>query len=105
MLRRLFLVTVLLVAQHSALAHGIWHVAGASAAYGAGSATGGPQSGSDSALCEQHEALGSVLGGLGSADACELLAPQQADAITGAVQSSANRAPLSPSSRDPPKLR
>jgi hypothetical protein len=104
-LGRLLLVAALLVAQHSALAHGVWHLAGAPAAYGAASAAGGPQDSSGSALCKQHEALGSVLGALGSADACQLLAPQQANAISGAVQSTAHLAPLPPSSRDPPSLR
>ncbi len=103
-LARLFLAAALLLAQQAALAHGIWHLSGAPGQQVAGSGSGEPQQGRGNALCSQHEALGAVLGALGSADSCPLPSPQQAEAIPDAVQSSAHRAPPSPSSRDPPTL-
>ena len=106
-LARLFLGAALLVAQHSALAHGIWHLAGAPAQQAAAVGAGGTHDTDtgEKLLCNQHEALGTVLGALESADACPLLAPQDADAISRAAQSTARLAPLAPSSRDPPTLR
>ena len=103
---RLLLAAALLLAQQTAFAHGIWHLAGTPAQQVAGSAAGDPK-GADAgakSLCSQHQALDAVLGALGSAAVCRLPAPPKADAIPGAVQSSAHRAPPSPSSRDPPKL-
>jgi hypothetical protein len=103
-LARLFLAAALLLAQQAALAHGIWHLADTPAQQVAGSGSGEPQQGRVNALCSQHQALDAVLGALGRADACPLPAPQQAEPIPDAVQSSAHRAPPSPSSRDPPTL-
>jgi len=102
-LARLFVASALLAAQQSALAHQIWHYATAPAAHVAADSQKTDAGGKS--LCDQHTALGTILGALGSADACPMVAPQQADAISGAVQSTAHRALLSPSSRDPPSLR
>jgi hypothetical protein len=104
-LARLLLAAALLLAQQTAFAHGIWHLSGAPGQQVAGSASGESQQGRGNVLCSQHQALDAVLGALGSADACALPAPQRAEAIPEAVQSSAHRAPPSPSSRDPPTLR
>jgi hypothetical protein len=95
-LARLLLVAALLVAQHSALAHGIWHVADADIA---------PHSSHDEgSLCDQHAALGTVLGALGNSAAAQQPAAEAACAVPAAPHASAGAALVAPSSRDPPSL-
>jgi hypothetical protein len=98
---RFLLVAALLLAQHSALAHPIWHLglgdAGVSPySQGASPVTNG------NPLCAQHQALDAVLGALN--DAAELplsidSAPQRGDSP---ASPSASLAGLAPSSRGPP---
>jgi hypothetical protein len=95
-LARLLLVALLLAAQQAAIAHGIWHSAGAAKTQHSGS--GG------SALCDQHSGLGTVLGALGNAAAALPPALQRAGAIASVLQAHAPAAVLAPSSRDPPAL-
>ena len=95
-LARLFLVAALLVAQQGAIAHGVWH-----------SAAGAPvqQPGTEGTLlCDQHTALGTVLGVLGNAQPVTLATVQRAAASPAATQAVAPAALPSPSSRDPPSL-
>jgi hypothetical protein len=87
---------LLLAAQQSAIAHGVWHSAGAAKSQHSGS--GG------SALCDQHSALGTVLGALGNASAALQPALQRACAVASEQQAPAPVAALAPSSRDPPSL-
>ena len=95
-LARLLLVALLLAAQQSAIAHGVWHFAGGAKA---------PHSGSGgSTLCDQHSALGTVLGALGNAAVAPPPALQRAGAIASERPAHAPAAALVPSSRDPPAL-
>lgn len=83
------LVAVLLAAQQAALEHPLWHVAAAP---------------DQNPLCEQHEALGTVLGAIGgAAPAFTEEAPVTA-AIAAVLPSARAGAPLQPSSRGPPAL-
>ena len=96
---RVFLAAAFLLAQQSAFAHQLWHSAGGSKA---GLATEQGKKGNP--LCEQHEALGTVLGALsGPAPVSpEVEAPPVdfAAAHVAAVCVST----LSPVSRGPPAL-
>jgi len=102
-LARLFLVAALLVAQQSALAHQIWHYAAAPTAHFAAdpheSGSGG------NSLCDQHAALGAVLGALGGADAAPEIFASRLDAVPAAALVAAPAAAVPPSSRGPPTLR
>jgi hypothetical protein len=93
---RLFLIAALIAAQQSAIAHGVWHFAGA----------GAPQQSSqdEGVLCDQHTALGTVLGALGNADAAQQPATHGACAVPAAAHACAPTALVAPSSRDPPSL-
>jgi hypothetical protein len=95
-LARLLLIALLLAAQQSAIAHGVWHFAGGAKSQHSGS--GG------STLCDQHSALGTVLGALGSAAAAPPPASQRAGAIASERHANAPAAALAASSRDPPAL-
>ena len=91
---RLLLIAALVAAQHSAIAHGVWHSAGAA-----------QQSSQDEgALCGQHAALGTVLGALGNAAATLQPATQSVCAIPCAAHAHAAASLVAPSSRDPPSL-
>lgn len=93
---RLLLIAALLAAQQIALAHGVWHFAGAAAPQ---------QSGQDEgALCDQHTALGNVLGALGNSAVAQQPAALGACAVPAALHASAGAALIAPSSRDPPSL-
>ena len=88
-LLRVFLAAVLLAAQQVALEHPLAHAFAA---------------GGKSPLCEQHEALGTVLGGVDcpathAVDESPL--PAQVAALLPAAR---DNAPLAPSSRGPPSL-
>lgn len=84
-----FLAAALLVAQQAALEHPLWHVAAA---------------GDDSPLCEQHEALGTVLGAIGCAAPVFADEPPAATRVAAATPTARAGAPLQPSSRGPPSL-
>jgi hypothetical protein len=97
-LLRLLLLAAFLLAQQSALAHQIWH----SAANGGKPAAAGEQGKKGNPLCEQHEALGTVLGIL-SAGAVQAPAVDQAPIHFPAASAPAARvSSLSPVSRGPP---
>jgi len=102
-LARFFIAAALLVAQQSALAHQIWHYAAAPTAHFAAdpheSGSGG------NSLCDQHAALGAVLGALGSADAVPETTAPHLDAVPAAAHVVAPAATVLPSSRGPPALR
>ena len=91
---RFLLVAALLAAQHSALAHGIRHPGDEAPAQKSGT-RGDP-------LCDQHAAVGTVLGAIGGGDASAPANPARAVAIASAAQAGASALPLAPSSRDPP---
>ena len=91
------LVAALLAAQQAALEHPLWHVA----------AAGDESKQSDPAhapLCEQHAALGAVLGAIGCADAVFTDEAPVIAAIAAVLPSAHAGAPLAPSSRGPPSL-
>lgn len=56
-LGRVLLVAALLLAQHAAITHEIWHAAGAASAQGPQ-----PPAGKSNKLCDLHDLLGTVLG-------------------------------------------
>jgi hypothetical protein len=93
---RLFLVAALICAQHGAIAHGVWHFGGAGAAQQSGQGEG--------TLCDQHTALGTVLGALGNAAAAQPALAQRACPVPAPALACAPAAVLVPSSRDPPAL-
>jgi len=82
-------VAVLLAAQQAALGHPLWHAAAT------------PE---QSPLCEQHDALGTVLGAIDCAPAVFTQESPVAAAIAAPVPSARAGAPLQPSSRGPPTL-
>jgi hypothetical protein len=92
-LARFVLTFAFLVAQHTALAHQIWHAAGE------------PQKNTqNSQLCDQHAAFGTVLGALGGCSALALFtdrAPEHFQATHSPVASTPR---LPPASRGPPSL-
>lgn len=84
-----FLAAALLAAQQAALEHPLWHVAAA------------PE---QNPLCEQHDALGTVLGAI---DCAAPVFTEEAPVTTASVAvlpSARAGAPLQPSSRGPPVL-
>ena len=93
MLRVLLLAVALLAAQHSALAHDVWHAAGAA------------QSQQQDNLCKLHDALGTVTGALDALPATTPLCAIQDEVFLFAARSApCLQLPL-PSSRGPPALR
>jgi hypothetical protein len=93
---RLLLIAALIAAQQSAIAHGVWHFAAAGAAQ--------QSSHGDGALCDQHNALGTVLGALGNANTAQQPGAQGACAVPAAAIACAPAALVAQSSRDPPSL-
>lgn len=93
-LARVLLVAALLAAQQSAIAHGVWHAAGGSPDRHSGT--------EGSLLCDQHAALGTVLGVLGNADVAAQESAQRATVIPAPLRASVLAARLAASSRDPP---
>ena len=95
---RVLLVCAVLLAQQTALAHGLWHAAaGAAASQDGKPAKGGP-------LCDLHDLLGTVLGAVTAAPAhAELLSFSEARFFSIAVRAAENR-PLAAHSRGPPAL-
>lgn len=95
-LARLLLVALLLAAQQSAIAHGVWHFAGGGKAQH--SSSGG------NALCDQHSALGTVLGALGNAAVAQPPVAEASCAILAVPRASTPAALVASSCRDPPSL-
>jgi hypothetical protein len=96
---RILLAAVLLAGQQLALHHQVWH-AGAAVVADGGAPKPGPER---NPLCDQHAALGAVLGAIGCAAAHEAPAALAAAAISAEPFAARDNAPLSPSSRDPPR--
>lgn len=84
-----FLVAALLAAQQAALEHPLWHVGTAD---------------EQSPLCEQHDALGKLLGAIDCAVPVFAMEAPAATAIAAVLPSARAGAPLEPSSRGPPTL-
>jgi hypothetical protein len=98
-LGRVLLVAAFLLAQHSALAHQVWHFAGG----GAQDTQADPSSKSKGhPLCEQHVALGTVLGALNASSAVCLFAEPTPLHIPAAHVPAAVAASFPPASRGPP---
>jgi hypothetical protein len=97
-LSRLLLVAALLLAQQSAFAHQIWHFASANAQFAQGAGAGGAP------LCDQHGALGDVLGAIGCAAASVPRVAPEFRAAVAAIPPVRSNAPLAAFSRGPPAL-
>ncbi len=99
-LRRLlvvFLAAALLAAQQAALVHPLWHVAAAPEQSKQSDPARAP-------LCEQHAALGAVLGAIGCADPGIADEAPAAQALAFVATPALARASIAPSSRGPPSL-
>jgi hypothetical protein len=93
-LGRFLFVAAFLVAQQSALAHQVWHAA-----------AGEPEKSSQSnPLCEQHAALGTVLGALNSSAALALFVEVAPEHFAAAHSPAASLPSLPPASRGPPSV-
>jgi len=85
--------------QQSALAHQIWHLAG-----GAAQSAAQGDLPKTNPLCEQHDALGTVLGGLSSSLAFALFEELRPVHVPAADSPAASTPSPSPVSRGPPAL-
>lgn len=95
---RLFLVCAVLLAQQTALAHDLWHAAGAQA----GAADSKSPTGKK--LCDLHDLLGTVLGMVSAAAPhAKLLSLSDVGFVAGAYRA-AQRRLLVPQSRGPPAV-
>src|SRR3954468_16676477 len=98
---RLFLAVALLCAQQSALAHQIWHFASKAGVPQAAAPAQSDRQGTDP-LCNQHAALGDVVGALSG----KVPLVRASEALRGRLIPSqaqtASIAGLAPSSRGPP---
>jgi hypothetical protein len=92
MLRVLLLAVALLAAQQSALAHDVWHAAGAA------------QGQQQNNLCKLHDALGTVAGALDASPTAVPLCTLQESGYVLFDAVAPERAAVVPSSRDPPQL-
>jgi hypothetical protein len=97
---RILLAAVLLAGQQAALHHQVWH-AGAAVVADSSAPKPSPER---NPLCDQHAALGATLGAIDCAAAHEAPAALAAAAVAAAPFVARANAPLSPSSRDPPRL-
>jgi len=97
---RILLAALLLVAQQAALEHAIWHAGTAQAAVDEVQKTEPGRN----PLCEQHAALGAVAGAIGCAPVVVVLAEPDYAAVAAPELLARDNAPLSPSSRGPPRL-
>jgi hypothetical protein len=94
---RLLLVCAVLLAQQTALAHELWHAAGAQKAGEAGKPA-------KKALCDLHDLLGTVLGAVSVvAPLTDLLSLSDVGFFAGTWPAAERRA-LVPQSRGPPAL-
>lgn len=92
MLRILLLALALLAAQQSALAHDVWHGAGAA------------KSQQQDNLCKLHDALGTVAGALDALPAGAALVVLEEELLLFTAIDAPRPSPLQPSSRGPPSL-
>jgi hypothetical protein len=92
MLRVLLLALALLAAQQSALAHDVWHGAGAA------------KSQQQDNLCKLHDALGTVAGALDTSPAAAPLVAVQDDVLSFIARSAPCLRLALPASRGPPSL-
>jgi hypothetical protein len=84
-----FFVAALLAAQQAALEHPLWHLGTAD---------------EQSPLCEQHDALGKLLGTIDCAVPVFAMEAPAATAVAAVVPAPASPALVNPSSRGPPTL-
>lgn len=96
-LGRILLLAAFLLAQQSALAHQIWHLAG-----GAAQSAALGDLPKTNPLCEQHDALGTVLGGLSSSLVLAMFEERPPVHISAANSPAASTPSPSPVSRGPP---
>ena len=90
---RVLLTFAFLLAQQTAFAHQIWHAAGE------------PDKGSqNSQLCDQHAALGTVLGALNGAAALALFVDQAPEHFQATPSPVVSTPRLAPASRGPPSV-
>jgi hypothetical protein len=101
--RALVISLALLAAQHSALAHQLWHSAAQSALLMAAGDSDQQDHGNE-LLCDLHAALSTVVGGVDSAYAAAPLPDFAAEAFAAVVSSPPWIAGPLPSARDPPPL-
>ena len=102
-LGRAFLVLAFLLAQQTAFAHQLWHDFDRASLQSAldgksGSANNG------NPLCEQHAALGTVLGGLNGCAALALFADRAPEHFQATHSPIAGTPRLPPASRGPPRV-
>ena len=96
---RALLVAAFLLSQQAALAHQVWHLGAPST-----QANALPEGTAGDPLCPQHEALGTVVGGLSSCLPLAVFVQAPPVHLPAAPASSAGTAGPSPSSRGPPAL-
>lgn len=94
---RVLLLFAFLLAQQTALAHAISHATDGGYKNSAGTKSGNP-------LCEQHAALGTVLGALNGCAALALFADQAPEHFCASHSPVASTPRLPPASRGPPAL-
>ena len=97
LIARLLLVAAVLLAQHTAIAHELWHASGAQAAQdGKGLAA--------KKLCHLHDLLGTVLGVVSAAKLPLALLAFSAVRFFPVADGAAAARPLPPQSRGPPRI-
>jgi len=97
-LGRLLLVVAVLLAQHTALAHDLWHAAGSPGTQ-APSAPGGKAN----KLCNLHDLLGTVLGVASGTALLPAFLDLAVTRYTGVAPAFREAPRLTPRSRDPPR--
>jgi hypothetical protein len=97
-LARILLAALLLAAQQAALEHAIWHAGSAQSASTDASKTDPGRN----PLCEQHGALGEVLGGIGCAATPLVPVVHEFAALPAPLLPARDNAPLVSAARDPP---
>jgi len=102
-LGRAFLVVAFLLAQQTAFAHQLWHDFDRTSLQAALEGKSDSSSNSNP-LCEQHAALGTVLGGLNGCAAPALLADRAPEHFQATHFPVASTPRLPPASRGPPSV-
>ena len=97
---RILLAALLLAAQQAALAHAVWHAGGASDTVVDVKKTETGQN----PLCDQHAALGAVLGAIGCAAPLPAPVVHEFAALRAPLLPARDSAPLVSAARDPPAL-
>ena len=97
---RILLAALLLAAQQAALEHAVWHAGGAS-----GTVVDAKQFDPGyNPLCDQHAALGAVLGAIGCASAQPVPVVHEFAALPAPLAPARDNAPFASAARDPPAL-